>query len=411
MHFKSRILEKLILQSISKWQIKISLVVIGLIIVISAVLFTNMIVEELINREKKSVELYTQLYNKYIDPTQDAAAMEVLINQIVPMITFPVIITDAKDEPSLPYEDYTLNIRLDSSLKPSQHSAELKRIISKMKAEYEPIIIMDKGQVLVKFYYSHSPLIDKLKIFPLVEIFVIAVFILIGYIAFSNIRRSEESKVWVGMAKEAAHQLGTPLSSLLAWIEILKLNRDNPKTFDETLDEMSNDVNRLNMIATRFSKIGSKPELKTENLNELIENVCIYFEKRLPHLGRKVKIERRFSSIVNSNVNSELFAWVIENLMKNAAEAFENKQGIVVIEMNNSKSKTIINFTDNGKGMNLQQRRQAFYPGFTTKKRGWGLGLSLCKRIVEEYHKGKIYIKDTSSGKGTTFTIELPHLS
>jgi signal transduction histidine kinase len=335
--------------------------------------------------------------------------MEVLINQIVPMITFPVIITDAKDEPSLPYEYYTLNIKLDSSLKPSQQLIQLKQMIQKMKGEYEPRIIKDKGLVIAKFYFSHSPLIDRLKIFPLLEIFIIAVFILIGYIAFSNIRRSEESKVWVGMAKEAAHQLGTPLSSLLAWIEILKFNDNDPKSFNDTLEEMENDINRLNMIATRFSKIGSQPELHKENLNELIENVCGYFEKRLPHLGRKVEIVRTYSTNIITKINPELFAWVIENLIKNSAEAIENKNGKIKIDVIKTKSKIIINFNDNGKGMSLQQRRQAFYPGFTTKKRGWGLGLSLCKRIVVEYHKGKIYIKDTSPSKGTTFTVELPH--
>jgi hypothetical protein len=409
MWFKSRILEKLILQSISKWQIKIILVSVGLLIVITAIYFTNLIVDELIDREKKSIELYTNLYDKYIDPTQDASSMEVLINQIVPMITFPVIITDAKDEPSLPYEYYTLNIKLDSSLKPSQQLIQLKQMIQKMKGEYEPRIIKDKGLVIAKFYFSHSPLIDRLKIFPLLEIFIIAVFILIGYIAFSNIRRSEESKVWVGMAKEAAHQLGTPLSSLLAWIEILKFNDNDPKSFNDTLEEMENDINRLNMIATRFSKIGSQPELHKENLNELIENVCGYFEKRLPHLGRKVEIVRTYSTNIITKINPELFAWVIENLIKNSAEAIENKNGKIKIDVIKTKSKIIINFNDNGKGMSLQQRRQAFYPGFTTKKRGWGLGLSLCKRIVVEYHKGKIYIKDTSPSKGTTFTVELPH--
>ena len=158
-----------------------------------------------------------------------------------------------------------------------------------------------------------------------------------------------------------------------------------------------------------FSKIGSQPELHKENLNELIENVCGYFEKRLPHLGRKVEIVRTYSTNIITRINPELFAWVIENLIKNSAEAIENKNGKIKIDVIKTKSKIIINFNDNGKGMSLQQRRQAFYPGFTTKKRGWGLGLSLCKRIVVEYHKGKIYIKDTSPSKGTTFTVELPH--
>ncbi len=282
-------------------------------------------------------------------------------------------------------------------------------MLDDMSSNYKPIVVEDEGVVLSKFYFTHSALIDRLQLFPLIEIVVIATFIIFGYIAFSNIRKSEESKVWVGMAKEAAHQLGTPLSSLLAWIEIMKYNKDNPKAISETLSEMENDVNRLNMIATRFSKIGSIPELTRQNLNEQIEKVSLYFEKRLPHLGRKVKIVRDFDKEYFADINPELFAWVIENLLKNAAEALDIDEGIVAFSIKEtSKNKIIISVKDNGKGMNSSQRRQVFLPGFTTKKRGWGLGLNLSKRIVEDYHKGRIYIKDTAPGKGTVFNIELP---
>eukprot|EP01107_Rhizomastix_libera_P002495 TRINITY_DN14337_c0_g1_i1.p1 TRINITY_DN14337_c0_g1~~TRINITY_DN14337_c0_g1_i1.p1 ORF type:complete len:242 (+),score=-22.42 TRINITY_DN14337_c0_g1_i1:549-1274(+) len=234
-------------------------------------------------------------------------------------------------------------------------------------------------------------------------------FIMVGYMAFSNIRRNEQSKVWVGMAREAAHQLGTPLSSLLAWIEILRYSKENPDSIDETLSEMDKDISRLQIITTRFSKIGSKPELEELNLSELIENVCLYFEKRLPHLGRKVDIVRKIDKPVIANVNADLFAWVFENLLKNAAEAIEVKHGEITLSYGTfTKHKVIIYVKDTGKGMTKKLRRQIFYPGYTTKKRGWGLGLSLSKRIVEEYHSGKIYVKDSSPGKGTTFCIEIP---
>jgi nitrogen-specific signal transduction histidine kinase len=409
MKLRQSIVDWIFVKTLSKWQIKILLLLVGLFIVISAVIFTNIIVDELVAREIKSMNLYTELYKKWADPNSNVEEFDLLIKQIVPMITFPIIITDENDEPLEPFEDYTLNIDIDTSLSSKEQKAILMDMLDDMSSNYKPIVVEDEGVVLSKFYFTHSALIDRLQLFPLIEIVVIATFIIFGYIAFSNIRKSEESKVWVGMAKEAAHQLGTPLSSLLAWIEIMKYNKDNPKAISETLSEMENDVNRLNMIATRFSKIGSIPELTRQNLNEQIEKVSLYFEKRLPHLGRKVKIVRDFDKEYFADINPELFAWVIENLLKNAAEALDIDEGIVAFSIKEtSKNKIIISVKDNGKGMNSSQRRQVFLPGFTTKKRGWGLGLNLSKRIVEDYHKGRIYIKDTAPGKGTVFNIELP---
>lgn len=409
MKLRQSIVDWLFIKTFSKWQIKILLLLVGLIIVISSVIFTNIIVDELVSREIKSMQLYTELYQKWSDPESNVEEFEILINKIVPMITFPIIITDSNDEPVEPFEDFTLNIKIDTSLSSKEQKKVITKMLHKMAENYKPIIVKSKDKVLAKFYFTHSSLIDRLRMFPLIEIIVIATFIIFGYMAFSNIRKSEESKVWVGMAKEAAHQLGTPLSSLLAWIEIMRYNIDNPKAISETLSEMEKDVNRLNMIATRFSKIGSVPELTIENMNKQIENVIQYFEKRLPHLGRKVEIIRNFNDKYYAEINPELFAWVIENLLKNAAEAIDSKKGQVEISLSkSSKNKIVISIKDNGKGMGSSQRRQVFLPGFTTKKRGWGLGLNLCKRIVEEYHKGKIYIKDTAPGKGTTFNIEIP---
>jgi two-component sensor histidine kinase len=409
MRLGQSIVDWLFVKTFSKWQIKILLLFVGMVIVITSVIFTNIIVDELIQREIKSMTLYTELYQRWADPESDVEEFEILINQIVPMITFPIIITDENGEPYEPFEDFTLNIDIDTSLSTKEQKAILEKMLAEMREQYKPIIVESEGRVLAKFYFTHSELIDRLQLFPLIEIVVISIFIIFGYIAFSHIRKSEESKVWVGMAKEAAHQLGTPLSSLLAWIEIMKYNKENPKAIEDTLSEMENDVQRLNMIATRFSKIGSIPELKRENINEQIEKVSQYFEKRLPHLGRKVRIIREFDKTYYADINPELFAWVIENLLKNAAEAIDTNDGVVKFSITETgKNRLIISIKDNGKGMNSSQRRQVFLPGFTTKKRGWGLGLNLSKRIVEDYHKGKIYIKDSSPGKGTTFNIEIP---
>jgi two-component sensor histidine kinase len=382
---------------------------VAMLIVFAVVIYTRIIVDELIQREQQSIKLYTDIFKRTTDPDANLEDLYVLIEKISPTLSFPIITTDENNVPIYPYEQWTLNIKIDTTQTIQEQKNFLLNYINKMQSDYEPIIVSDSdGKILLKFFYTHSELIDNLEMFPIIEFFIIAIFIVIGYMAFSNIRKTEESKVWVGMAKEAAHQLGTPISSLLAWIEIIKFNKGEPEKLNETLDEMQKDVERLNMIATRFSKIGSLPERKRVNISDILENVCNYFEKRMPHLGKKIRIERKFQKNLYSDLNAELFQWVIENLLKNAAEAIDSKNGRVSIELAElSRSKIVINVSDNGKGMTLKQRRQIFFPGFTTKKRGWGLGLTLSKRIIEEYHNGKIFVKESSVGKGTTFQIEL----
>lgn len=373
------------------------------------ILYTQSLVAELINIEQKTIKFYTDIYKRYSDPNSLEDYL-FLIDNITPTLSFPIIITDKNDKPIYPYDQYTINVHLDTSMTMEEQKEFLEESIQKMKETYEPIIIEGPdGKLLQKFYYSHSFLIDKLRFFPFVEILIVMAFIVIGYIAFSTIRRNEESKVWVGMAKEAAHQLGTPISSLMAWMEIMKLNKDKPEQLIETINEMESDITRLNIIATRFSKIGSKPEKIKKNLADVIEQICTYFEKRLPHIGRQIEIVRKLDKNIETMVNPDLFQWVIENLLKNATESIENKRGKVFIDLICKQQSHInITVTDTGKGMTAKQRRQIFFPGFTTKKRGWGLGLSLCKRIVEDYHNGKIYLKETAPGKGATFVIELP---
>ncbi|MGA1435759.1 MAG: sensor histidine kinase, partial [Candidatus Kapaibacteriota bacterium] len=306
-----------------------------------------------------------------------------------------------------------LNIDIDTSLVPYRVKIQEKKLVDLLKTmseTYPPILIKDAdGLMLGKIYYTNSALIRQLQLLPYIEIIIVSAFVLIGYIAFSYVRRTEESNVWVGMAKEAAHQLGTPLSSLLGWLEILRLNNDNPSTVQETAKEMENDLHRLNTIANRFSKIGSEPTKKRENISEIVEKVCAYMEKRVPHLGKKVVIERNLEDDIHVLANGELLEWVFENVLKNGVESIESQNGLITVAMSKLvKGKVIITLKDNGKGMPGQIRRRIFEPGFTTKKRGWGLGLSLSKRIVDRYHDGKIFVKDSTVGRGTTFVIELP---
>lgn len=367
-------------------------------------------VNELIRREQKIIKFYADIYKHYAEPEENQEDFVFFLDEIAPTISFPVISTNENDVPNYPFEQFSINVDIDTSLNLKLKREYLQKIVWEMGRNYSPIIVDDsKGRILMKLYYSHSSLIDYLRYLPFISIIIIASFIFIGYIGFSSVKKNEESKVWVGMAKEAAHQLGTPLSSILAWLEIIRINKDNAEYIEETVKEMQSDISRLNMIATRFSKIGSMPEMKVEDLSQLIEITCVYFEKRLPHLGKRIDIVRELDLGIMANINIDLFQWVIENLLKNAAEAIEEKRGKVIVHLGyHSRKKIVITVRDTGKGMTIKTKRQIFHPGYTTKKRGWGLGLSLCKRIIEDYHKGKIYVKETTIGKGTTFVVEIP---
>lgn len=396
--------------SLEKWPLKLLMGAAALTIIIFGVFFTNTLVDEIIEREQNILRFDARIYEKVLDPNPSNLDYIFLIDAIAPTITSPMILTDENDEPQASYEDFSRNIEIDSTLTSDEKRIFMKQYVQKMGELYEPILVKDiTGKVIQKLYYTHSDLVDRLRYFPLLAFLIIALFVIIGYFAFSSLRDNEQSKVWVGMAKEAAHQLGTPLSSMLAWLEILKFSKDEPDQVLSTVIEMERDVNRLNMIATRFSKIGSTPEKTLLKINELIEDVCKYFDVRLPHLGKKVDLIRNLEQDIEAEVNADLFAWVFENLFKNAAEAIEQKHGeINILLQKKSANKALILVRDNGKGMSNKLKRKIFFPGFTTKKRGWGLGLSLTKRIVEEYHEGKIYVKESEVGKGTTFAIEIP---
>ncbi len=401
---------------LSKWQVKLILAIVAFLIVLSVIFFTQSIVKELITRDQNAVLLYAEITENFMSSEDGMNNVDLLdnyvffLNEVIPrVINFPIVLTDENGEPTEPFEDWTLNIDFEPGMTIPEQRAKVKSMLIVMESNYPPILVKDiDDKVISKVYYTHSALVDQLRYFPVVALIIIGVFVFIGYFSFNSARNHEQTKVWVGMSKEAAHQLGTPLSSLLAWLEIIKYN-DDTLSIQETVAEMEKDVERLNTIATRFSKIGSTPEKENVNISRLIENTCTYFDKRLPHLGKKVEIIRSLDDSLYADINVELFAWVIENLLKNAAEAIEEKQGTIFIYMRIIPNKKLFIFVkDTGKGMTPKHKRQIFRPGFSTKKRGWGLGLSLCKRIIEEYHDGKIYVKESVVGQGTTFAIELP---
>jgi hypothetical protein len=413
LEFLNRIRNLLFIYS-GKWWLKIFLLLSASIIVIGAIAFVNLIVGRLIEKEKKLIQasatVYKSLSQNLDNPNASSEDLFEILEELQSNITFPVITTNEDDDPNYPFNTYSYNIDLDTSLSTAAQRTIMKNYVSKMKENYDPILIKDRNdKILMKMYYTNSTFLDFLTYFPYVAILAVILFLLFSFGVFNNIRRNQESLVWVGMSKEAAHQLGTPLSSILAWLEILNIS-DNVSGEDKyAVSEMKKDVERLNIIANRFSKIGSKPELKRISIADIMENTRVYFEKRLPQIGRKVHLINKVTNEnLQADINEELFVWVIENLIKNAAESIETPNG--VIEIKGFAFDRTVNLTikDNGKGMSNKVKNQIFNPGFTTKKRGWGLGLSLCKRIIEQYHKGRIYVKQSAPGEGTTFQIELP---
>jgi two-component system, sporulation sensor kinase D len=366
----------------TKWQIKLLFAAIAFTIIVTVMWFTWSIVDDLISREQRIIQLYAEIYKHFTHSwSEDTDNINIddylfFIDEITPSITFPVIVTDQDDKPFEPFDTWSLNVEIDTSLSLQKQREFMTKYVISMQENYTPIIITEGNEnekILAKFYYTHASLIDRLRYFPIIAIVVVAIFVIIAYWAFSSFRKNEQSRVWVGMSKEAAHQLGTPLSSLLAWMEILKYSESDPDSIKETIKEMESDVNRLNIIATRFSKIGSTPEKMKQDMAVLVENVSSYFEKRLPHLGKKVQIIRNIPEGMIVFVNPDLFTWVIENLLKNAAEAIEEKKGLIEIFLDDSNEKSItILLKDTGKGMTSKLKHQVFSPGFTTKKRGWG---------------------------------------
>ena len=303
----------------------------------------------------------------------------------------PVIYTDNSKKELIAFGNIDSSVILSKTL--------LSEKIARMASQNVPIEI-DLGNGEKNFiFYEESMVLTQLKYYPFIQLGVIGFFLLIAYTFFSTARKAEQNQVWVGMSKETAHQLGTPLSSLMAWLEMLK----SQGVDEATLNEINRDVERLNTITDRFSKIGSAPSLKEENIYQVLVNSVDYIKQRT---SKNVNFEIPTLSPVFVKINIPLFEWVIENICKNAVDAMDG-QGEIKIDLIDATQFIYIDITDTGKGISKGKSKTVFEPGFTTKKRGWGLGLSLCKRIIENYHKGKIFVKWTEPGKGTTFRIVL----
>jgi len=379
--------------------------VLGMISVIGLFIFFNQyIVSGLRSDAARVSEAYARLIQYGASEATDPAIIDFIFENIITKVNFPIVVTDPKGNPVAWTKD------IDQS--------KLKMLIEEFDSQNSPISISSGNAVISILHYGDSNLITKLQLIPLIEIPVVGLFILIAFIGFRHIQQSEQRSIWVGMAKETAHQLGTPLSSLIGWVELLKIKYEEgrikivgtgPETdFNGITLKMLADLKRLDRIATRFGQIGSIPELADGDINIVVKDVIEYFKVRIPAKG--ISIMEKYGNIPPVKVNTELISWVIENLVKNAMEATNPETGIITIktDYNIGHKMAVISVEDNGRGVPSSEQKKIFAPGFTTKKRGWGLGLTLARRIVEEYHKGKISLKYSDSNIRTAFEIELP---
>lgn len=385
--------------------IKIILLVIAVLITIGTLYYTQTLVTRLQEKERQIVELYAKGIEYLANTTNPDVDITFLFDNIIKPIDFPLIQSDADN--NVYSRTDVRNIKIDTSLTSDKFTEFITKTINEMDATNPPIEVKYEGTIINKIHYGDSELIKQLRFYPYVQLIIAAMFIILGYIGFSSIKRSEQSNIWVGMAKETAHQFGTPISSLMGWLEMLKLNYQQPDKVLDITEEISSDVEKLNKITYRFSKIGAKPELVKKNVIDEIKQVTTYFERRLPQTGKTVELKISGDEKAYAKINSELFEWVVENLIKNALDAIEGTAGKIEISVKKVRNRVEVEVTDSGKGIEIKRRKDVFRPGYSTKKRGWGLGLSLSKRIIEGYHGGKIFVKYSKPGEGTTFKIIL----
>ncbi len=436
--------------------LKLGLILFAGLIAVASLAYTNHLVDRLRARERASVRIWAGAYNhlgnvtsfnpyqeqlvaldRFLaglqrppggpppDPARLAAFREAVawaqtqpsdeqVNFITDEILIPndfgvpAIITDSSRQQPLIWRNVS---SVPDTASSAAARARLVRRVEQMAQAYPPIAIeQDFGEQKFKqfVFYDESNLVKELRVYPWLQLLFVGLFILVGYLGFSYVRRSEQSSLWVGMAREAAHQLGTPISSLMGWLELLRQPGMPPAEQAAALDEIENDIERLNRVAGRFNDIGSMPRLEAMPLAPFIARTADYMRRRFPQQGKRVRLDVDVPEGLHAPLNAELFEWVIENLLKNALDAIEKDEGRIQIAAHREDGRIFIDVKDDGRGVDRRQWKNVFRPGYSTKKRGWGLGLSLAKRIVEDYHGGALLLTHSKPGHGTTFRIELP---
>lgn len=390
-------------------KIKWIVVIVSTVISISSLYYTDVLVDQLKAREKQQVLLFAKAIEYTVNEDLTTNVNFVSQEIIGKNNSIPTILVDDKGEVV-----FVRNVSVDSTQSKEKIRNQLQLEIQRMGKIYEPIIIQFKDPTnnnevfgYQKLYYKNSFLLTQINAYPYVQLSVIALFGFISYLAFTYSKAAEQNRVWVGLAKETAHQLGTPLSSLMAWIEVLREDPDLKNK--EIVSELEKDTRKLTVVTERFSSIGSTPVLRQENVVALINRAISYLR---PRISSKVKIDVfTLSENIQVMIHPPLFEWVVENLCKNAVDAIGGSGTIAIKILRGSDKKVFIDISDSGKGIPRSKISMVFRPGFTTKKRGWGLGLTLAKRIIESYHNGKIFVKSSDENQGTTFRISLNTIS
>jgi len=387
-----------VFMTLNKYQVKslvkFMLLIVALSIVAVSLLYTDNLAKQLKEEERAKVALWAEA-TRLIATMEEDDNFDVTyaLSVIKANNTIPVIVT---------LQDGTVIASRNIDSSQESDPSYINQTIKQMKESNDPIIAGLYEDQNIVIYYENSILFTKLKLYPYVQLVIIAVFLLVSYYAFSYSKRSEQNQVWVGMSKETAHQLGTPISSLMAWMDVIEAQ--DGQMSEEVRQEIQNDIKRLELITERFSKIGSEPVLSPVKLTEVVDETVGYLSKRLSSKISFDVVDQTVDSTIHLNV--PLFAWVLENLTKNAADAMSG-EGAMTYEISETDRNVFLEVSDTGKGIPSGRFKTIFEPGFTTKKRGWGLGLSLVKRIVENYHNGTIHIKESNPGVKTTFRITL----
>ncbi|MBI1224730.1 MAG: two-component sensor histidine kinase [Bacteroidetes bacterium] len=387
-----------IYQRKSRW--KWYLATAGAVIVLISMFYTKYLTDRLEEEELKKVQQLKIAYETLSQEMDDTLQVDVTFqtNFFTENTTVPILLAD---------ENGNAQMGQNFGEKNDTNQAFLSQKLKEFQEEKVEPVIVSTPYGAQHLYFEHSLILRLLKLYPILQLILIAAFIAFGYLGFSTSRRAEQNRVWAGMAKETAHQLGTPISGIVAWIEHLRALREDDSEVNEVLDELGNDVVRLELIADRFSKIGSAPELTAANIFDELEKCRAYMQRRA---SRKVEFHFPAPELyqpITVKINSHLFEWVVENLLRNALDSMEGK-GSISASVYEDPRNVFIDLSDTGKGIPANKFKTVFQPGYTTKKRGWGLGLSLTKRIIEDYHSGKIFVKKSVLNEGTTFTIQLP---
>lgn len=394
----------------SSW-FKIFLLIAVAVVSASFIWYTFQVIEQLKADTRSQVEKYVKLWQIVANSNTSGQELQFIFEEVIVKASFPIIVADANHEP--------VQWRNIDDIAPEDSSEisreQLRQLVASMRETNGEFPLYYGENVVNYFYYGDSKVIEQLTLMPFIEIGIVIAFMVVAVIGFQNIRRSEERHIWVGMAKETAHQLGTPISSLMGWVEVLDHSEQEEggshtnKGTSDIVTNMRVDINRLQRVANRFGQIGSLPDLQPTDINVLVDETVTYYSRRLPFEGKGTVITLTRGDLPPVKVNKELFTWALENLVKNAIQAVDAKAGRIDVRTSydDSTSRVQIEIVDNGAGIPVAAARNIFKAGFTTKKRGWGLGLTLVKRIVEEYHGGKVLLRKSRPGE-TIFDIFLP---